>query len=80
MQREWSTTKKTNEELTSRLQEAETKLKQPEEWLQGSESERSHVLDATMERKLAEQVANIQQATKREEEAEAEWEKITECL
>ena len=33
-----------------------------------------------MERKLAEQVANIQQATKREEEAEAEREKITECL
>ena len=62
----WSTTTKPNEELASRLQEADTKLKQAEERLQGYESERSVVPDATMENKIAEQEANIQRATKRQ--------------
>ena len=80
MQREWSTTKKTNEELTSGLQDVETKLKKAEHRIQGYESQRSHVLDASLEAKLAVQVANIKQATKRAKEAEAEQETITKCL
>ena len=42
MHKEWSTTKKANEELSTRLQEVEVKLKHAEERFQVQESEVSH--------------------------------------
>ena len=59
----WSTTTKPNEELASRLQEPEMKLKQVEVWLQGY-----NLPYAIMERKLAKQEASIQQDTTTVEE------------
>ena len=42
MHKEWSATKKANEELSTRLQEVEVKLKHAEERFQVQESEVSH--------------------------------------
>ena len=42
MHKEWSATKKANEELLTRLQEVEVKLKHAEERFQVQESEVSH--------------------------------------
>ena len=77
MHKEWSATKKTNEELSTRLHEVELKLKHVGERLQVRESEMSQGLDRMLQEQLSEQEVIIQRANKRAEKAETEIEKIT---